>query len=276
MAVESLFTWQSTLSPKQAKEMRLPVARTLRGFAQAEGFRDAVLADANKSEHQRLLQLSLAFVREHMSVLDNPTNKESQPLCLELALLVSYLAKVRRQGSLSCCELLVARQTNTPFPYFVQATTTAVRYDSTRWLKPLYIPDSLRNAWPIPERRLLLEQFKVWALWREEEAAAIAEAVESRRKVKPTEKHFPPVGSPAEKLFFRIETVSSSAICAMVASGPIAERSTIDKWLTEPHAPWGERLQRELAWFEKAELEGSSVLRYILAHHFPGLLRVRC
>ena len=49
----------------------------------------------------------------------------------------------------------------------------------------------------------------------------------------------------------------------------------MDDWLTEELAPWGLTLQRELAWFEKAELEGSSVLRYILAHNFTGLLQAR-
>jgi len=250
MAVESLFNWYGALPSKAAKDMRLPIARTLRSFAQVEGFREAVLADANKSEHQRLLQLCLAFVREHMNALDNPTNLETQPLCLELALIVAYLAK---------------------------ATTTAVRYDASRWLKPLFIPESLRNAWPIKERRHLLEQFKAWATWREEEANANAEAMAQGKKPRPA--MVPKVGSAGEKLFFRIETVSSTAICAMVASGPIAEPLTLEHWLTEDdrmsgaRAPWGPSLQRELSWFEKAELEGSTVLRYILAHHFPGLLQ---
>ena len=36
---------------------------------------------------------------------------------------------------------------------------------------------------------------------------------------------------------------------------------------------WSNDLQQELSWYEKAETEGNSALRYLLGHHFPGFLQ---
>ena len=57
MATESLFGWRDSLPEKRRRELVLPMARTLRTISQSDGFRDAVLADAARSQHQRLLQV---------------------------------------------------------------------------------------------------------------------------------------------------------------------------------------------------------------------------
>ena len=170
-ATESLFAWRDMLSEKKKKELLLPTARALRTIAQSDGFRAAVLHDAMASEHQRLLQLYLGFLREHMNKLADPTAVDTRALCLELMLIVLHVRYASPHISppppwpspTSSPTLLVIVRPS-------YATTTAVRYDAMRWLKPLYVPEPLRHAWPLDHRAELLESLILWATWREEEA----------------------------------------------------------------------------------------------------------
>ena len=77
----------------------------------------------------RAWQLYIAFIREHTRSLVDPTNVQLRPLCLELMLIILHVAR---------------------------ATTTATRYDAARWLKPFFVPESLKHAWPLDQRADLL------------------------------------------------------------------------------------------------------------------------
>ena len=241
-AVESLCLWYGGGSKKAQAAMRFPMVRALRSVAQADGFRDAVLADAEKSEHHRLLQLSIGFVREVMPALEAPHKKTEadHAFCLELVLLVCHLAR---------------------------ATTSAVRYDGATWLKPLYVPDSLRNAWPLNEKQRVLALLKEWCSWRENLAFLEAEAMATGKKAPVVAK--PAVGSAAEKTLYRLEMVAAQAIWYLVKAAPVMDQVQVARMLDD--GPWGAELHAELAWFEQAT-DSKVVLRNLLGHHFPALV----
>ena len=241
-AVESLCLWYGGGSKKAQAAMRFPMVRALRSVAQADGFRDAVLADAEKSEHHRLLQLSIGFVREVMPALEAPHKKTEadHAFCLELVLLVCHLAR---------------------------ATTSAVRYDGAKWLKPLYVPDSLRNAWPLNEKQRVLALLKEWCSWRENLAFLEAEAMATGKKAPVVAK--PAVGSAAEKTLYRLEMVAAQAIWYLVKAAPVMDQVQVARMLDD--GPWGAELHAELAWFEQAT-DSKVVLRNLLGHHFPALV----
>ncbi|EOD28241.1 hypothetical protein EMIHUDRAFT_235026 [Emiliania huxleyi CCMP1516] len=239
MGVESLSAWWTGLS-RRRDDLRLSMARTLRSITQTEGFGRAVLSDAARSEHQRLLKLCLGFVRESKRVLEDPSCVSNYPLCLEVVQLVASLAA---------------------------ATAGDVRYDPKRWLRPLMVPASLQNSWPIVERCSLLELLMRWVRWREDKALAALATGGVRPQ---TQRSTPAVGSLEEQALFRIETVSAHAILLLVQSGPVMER---DRLLAIAEAgPWSRDLDL-LGWYESTHAEeGHNTLACLLGHHFEHLL----
>ena len=57
----------------------------------------------------------------------------------------------------------------------------------------------------------------------------------------------------------------------MVQSGPVLEGPHLAH-LSGTENMWSGDLQTELEWYEAAELDNNSALRYVLGHHFPNLL----
>ena len=143
-----------------------------------------------------------------------------------------------------------------------------MRYDGAKWLKPLYVPDSLRNAWPLNEKQRVLALLKEWCSWRENLAFLEAEAMATGKKAPVVAK--PAVGSAAEKTLYRLEMVAAQAIWYLVKAGPVMDQMQVGRMLDA--GPWGGELHAELAWFEQAT-DATTVLRNLLGHHFPALGR---
>ena len=64
MCVETLTNWQAAIAPRAKAQLSVHLARIMRTIAQADGFRTSILADAYRSEHQRLLGMCLALLKE--------------------------------------------------------------------------------------------------------------------------------------------------------------------------------------------------------------------
>ena len=122
-----------------------------------------------------------------------------------------------------------------------------------------------------------------WATWREEEAELAAQQIGAskaamKRAKAGTKFRGPQVGSEAERLFFRLETVAAQAIKHVTASGPIGA----DKWLTDGGSweaelikpagraaksaePPSFRERQTVTFLQKWDAEGSAILRCVIA-----------
>ena len=167
--------------------------------------------------------------------------------------------------------------------HVARATTTAVRYDTSLWLKPLFVPDNLKHAWLIDQRAQLLQYLIQWATWREEEAWRAAQEIGASkllRKGKVRQQAWATSRLRRGKTLLQVGNSRLTGCQERYASGPIgADSWLIDggTWDLEPAKGDKKddivlRRRQTVALLEKAELEGSETLRYVLGHHFPALL----